>query len=115
LKPKSVKDMEQSLKKSKEITRMLQEWSGGKQEALDALLPLVYEELHRQASRYLHRERAGHTLQTTALSFQASAATRSPLAVTPWRNQAERRKREPCLRNYQNYQPNVTFRHITLR
>ncbi|MDQ3749061.1 MAG: ECF-type sigma factor, partial [Acidobacteriota bacterium] len=40
---------------------MLQEWSGGKQEALDALLPFVYEELRRQASRYLRRERAGHT------------------------------------------------------
>ncbi|MEJ7700233.1 MAG: ECF-type sigma factor [Pyrinomonadaceae bacterium] len=63
--------MEQPLEKSPEITRMLQEWSGGKQEALDALLPLVYAELHRQASRYLRRERAGHTLQTTALIHEA--------------------------------------------
>ena len=50
---------------------MLQEWSGGKQEALDALLPLVYAELHRQASRYLRRERRDHTLQTTALIHEA--------------------------------------------
>jgi len=50
-----------------EITEMLQEWSGGKQEALDALLPLVYNELHRQAAGFLRRERVGHTLQTTAL------------------------------------------------
>ncbi|MBA4184715.1 MAG: sigma-70 family RNA polymerase sigma factor [Acidobacteria bacterium] len=63
--------MEQAVNKSKEITRMLQEWSGGKQEALDALLPLVYAELHRQASRYLRRERPDHTLQTTALIHEA--------------------------------------------
>ncbi len=63
--------MEQSHEKSQEITRMLQEWSGGKQEALDALLPLVYAELHRQASRYLRRERPDHTLQTTALIHEA--------------------------------------------
>ena len=63
--------MEQSHEKSQEITRMLQEWSGGKQEALDALLPLVYEELRRQASRYLRRERPDHTLQTTALIHEA--------------------------------------------
>jgi len=50
------------------ITEQLRAWSGGKdKEASDALLKLVYEELHRQARRYLSRERAGHTLQTTAL------------------------------------------------
>ena len=53
------------------ITEMLREWSDGKQEALDNLLPLVYDELHRQASRYLRRERQGHTLQTTALINEA--------------------------------------------
>jgi len=50
-----------------EITRMLREWSKGDRGALDELIPVVYDELHRQASRYLHRERPGHTLQTTAL------------------------------------------------
>lgn len=46
---------------------MLRELSDGKQEAWDNLLPLVYDELHRQATRYLRKERQGHTLQTTAL------------------------------------------------
>ncbi len=51
---------------------MLREWSdGGKREAFDNLLPLVYDELHRQAARYLRKERPGHTLQTTALINEA--------------------------------------------
>ena len=50
------------------ITEQLQDWSRGKdQKPSDAVLNLVYDELHRQAHRYLSRERAGHTLQTTAL------------------------------------------------
>lgn len=50
------------------ITERLRDWSGAKDaEASDALLNLVYDELRRQAHRYLSRERAGHTLQTTAL------------------------------------------------
>ncbi|MEP6946392.1 MAG: sigma-70 family RNA polymerase sigma factor [Acidobacteriota bacterium] len=53
------------------ITEMLREWSDGKREALDSLLPLVYDELHRQAARYLRKERPGHTLQTTALIHEA--------------------------------------------
>jgi RNA polymerase sigma-70 factor (ECF subfamily) len=54
------------------ITEQLRDWSGGKdKEASDAVLNLVYEELHRQAQRYLRRERAGHTLQTTALVHEA--------------------------------------------
>ncbi len=57
--------------KAPEITQMLREWSDGKQEALDNLLPLVYDELHRQASRFLRKERQGHTLQTTALINEA--------------------------------------------
>ncbi len=50
---------------------MLRELSSGKSEAWDNLLPLVYDELHRQAERYLRRERQGHTLQTTALINEA--------------------------------------------
>ncbi len=46
---------------------MLREWSGGNRAALEDLMPLVYDELHRQAARFLSRERAGHTLQATAL------------------------------------------------
>jgi len=79
--------MEQSLKKSPEITRMLQEWSGGNHDALDALLPLVYAELHRQASRYLRRERAGHTLQTTALIHEAYLKLIDQRTVN-WQNRA---------------------------
>jgi RNA polymerase sigma factor (TIGR02999 family) len=49
------------------ITELLVAWSGGDQDALDRLMPLVYDELHRQAARFLSRERSGHTLQPTAL------------------------------------------------
>ena len=56
---------------NQDITAILQDWSNGKREALDELLPLVYDELRRQAARYLRRERADHTLQTTALIHEA--------------------------------------------
>jgi RNA polymerase sigma factor (TIGR02999 family) len=49
------------------ITLMLRQWSDGNREALDGLLPMVYDELHKQAARYLRRERPGNTLQTTGL------------------------------------------------
>ncbi len=54
-----------------EITEMLRELSDGKPEAWNNLLPLVYAELHRQAARFLRKERPGHTLQTTALINEA--------------------------------------------
>lgn len=54
-----------------EITEMLRACSGGNREALDQLVPLVYEELHRQARNYLKRERKHHTLQTTGLVHEA--------------------------------------------
>ena len=50
-----------------EITQWLMAWQGGDSEALEKLLPLVYDELHRQALRFFSREPAGHTLQPTAL------------------------------------------------
>ena len=50
-----------------EISRLLQAWRRGNRKALDDLLPLVYDELHRQARRFLRRERQNHTLQPTAL------------------------------------------------
>lgn len=53
------------------VTRLLIGWSKGDKEALDALVPLVYDELRRQAARYLRHERVGHTLQTTALIHEA--------------------------------------------
>jgi RNA polymerase sigma factor (TIGR02999 family) len=54
-----------------EVTTLLMNWSGGETEALDRLLPLVYDELHRIAGRYLRKERQDHTLQTTALVHEA--------------------------------------------
>ena len=54
-----------------EITQLLTEWSDGNQTALDKLYPLVYDELHRMARRYMNREPKGHTLQTTALINEA--------------------------------------------
>jgi RNA polymerase sigma factor (TIGR02999 family) len=53
------------------MTRLLAAWSEGDREALERLLPLVEEELHRLAHRYMKREREGHTLQTTALVNEA--------------------------------------------
>ena len=49
------------------ITQLLRAWGNGDRQALERLTPLVYEELHRAAHRYMADERAGHTLQTTAL------------------------------------------------
>ena len=63
--------MEETSLKPGEITEMLKECSGGNREALDKLVPYVYEELHRQAHRYLNHERQGHTLQTTGLVHEA--------------------------------------------
>src|SRR5689334_6861087 len=50
-----------------EITQWLTASQGGDPAALEKLLPLVYDQLHRQALRFFARERAGHTLQPTAL------------------------------------------------
>ena len=55
-----------------EITEMLRDWSdNNRADSADALLKLVYDELRRQARRYLQKERRGHTLQTTALVHEA--------------------------------------------
>jgi len=54
-----------------DITEMLQRWSNGDRRSLDELMPLVYDELHRQAVRFLRRERPGHTLQASALLNEA--------------------------------------------
>jgi RNA polymerase sigma factor (TIGR02999 family) len=54
-----------------EISRLLRAWSEGDQQALDSLTPIVYNELHRLARQYMRRERAGHSLQATALVNEA--------------------------------------------
>ena len=53
------------------ITELLAGYARGDKESLDQLMPIVYDELRRQAARYLRREQAGHTLQTTALIHEA--------------------------------------------
>jgi RNA polymerase sigma-70 factor, ECF subfamily len=53
------------------VTQLLIDWSNGDQSAFDKLIPLIDEELRRLAHHYMSRERAGHTLQTTALVNEA--------------------------------------------
>ncbi len=54
-----------------EVTSLLQAWGQGDADAGERLFPLVYAELRRQARRYLRGERAGHTLEPTALAHEA--------------------------------------------
>jgi len=60
-----------SIDSSSEITDLLLAWNEGEPEALEKLVPLVESELRRLARSYMRRERAGHTLQTTALINEA--------------------------------------------
>ena len=70
------------------VTQWLLEWGkSDRKDALDQMLPVVYEELHRLASHYLSREATGHTLQPTALVHEAWLS----LVDTPaqsWQNRA---------------------------
>lgn len=54
-----------------QISRLLEDWRQGNQQARDALIPLVYDELRRLARRYLRRERPDHTFQSAALVHEA--------------------------------------------
>ena len=54
-----------------DVSTLLRAWSDGDQDALQALTPIVYKELHLLARRYLRRERTGHSLQATALVNEA--------------------------------------------
>ncbi|MBP9663463.1 MAG: sigma-70 family RNA polymerase sigma factor [Pyrinomonadaceae bacterium] len=71
-----------------DITQMLAAFSGGDRDALDALLPLVYDELRRLASNYLERERSDHTLQPTALVHEAYLRLIDQRSVD-WQNRAQ--------------------------
>ena len=62
------------------VTQLLLAWSDGDQAALDQLVPLIYDELRRLARRYMAREHAGHTLQTTALVNEAY------MRLVDWKN-----------------------------
>ncbi len=69
-------------------TQLLRAWSDGDRRALDDMLPLVYDELHRLAARYLGRERPDHTLQPTALVHEAYLRLVRQREVD-WRNRAQ--------------------------
>lgn len=71
-----------------EVSALLAEMRSGRKEALDKLLPLMYKELRRLAGHYMKDERAGHTLQPTALVHEAFLR----LAVqdrADWKNRAQ--------------------------
>ncbi len=70
---------------SNNVTQLLREWNSGSNEALDKLLPIIYEELRARAARYLRRERPGHTLQTTALVHEAYLRLAGAQDL-PWQN-----------------------------
>jgi RNA polymerase sigma factor (TIGR02999 family) len=65
------------------VTVLLQQWKAGDREALDALVPVLYRELHGLAHHYLRGERSGHTLQTTALVNEAylKMAQQGPVSI----------------------------------
>jgi RNA polymerase sigma factor (TIGR02999 family) len=70
-----------------DVTVLLAEMRGGRKDALDRLLPLVYGELRRLAAHYMKDERPGHTLQPTALVHEAFL--RLAGQQTDWRNRAQ--------------------------
>ncbi len=70
-----------------EPTELLRAWSQGDESALDRLVPLVYEELHRLARRYMRQERPDHTLQATSLVNEAYLRLIDVNRVE-WRNRA---------------------------
>jgi RNA polymerase sigma factor (TIGR02999 family) len=73
--------------KPQELTRLLIGWSDGNQEALQQLMPLVYDELRRLAAAYLRRERPDHTLQSGALVSEAYLRLIDQTRVR-WKNRA---------------------------
>jgi RNA polymerase sigma factor (TIGR02999 family) len=54
-----------------QVTQLLKAWSEGEAAALEKIMPLVYQELHGMARRYMAQQRPGHTLQPTALVHEA--------------------------------------------
>ena len=70
-----------------EITQLLQSWSHGDKAAIDKLMPLVYDELHSMARRYMSNEKPGHTLQATALVNEAYLRLVSGSGAN-WQNRA---------------------------
>ena len=71
-----------------DVTRLLQAWNDGQPGALDALMPIVYGELHRLAKASLRRERPDHTLQATALVNEAYVRLVGQTRMR-WQNRAQ--------------------------
>jgi len=72
---------------SHQITLLLIDWSKGDEFALEQLMPLVYDELHQMAKRYMRRQSAGHTFQTTELIHEAYLKLAHQNGQT-WQNRA---------------------------
>jgi RNA polymerase sigma factor (TIGR02999 family) len=72
---------------SADVTRLLQQWSSGQEQALDLLLPQIQHELRKLAASYLRKERPDHTLQPTALVNEAFLKLVDQRAVK-WQNRA---------------------------
>jgi len=70
-----------------DVTSMLVQWGQGDREALDRLMPVVYDELHRMAERYFRRERSDNTLQPTALVNEVYIRLINQSGVS-WQNRA---------------------------
>jgi RNA polymerase sigma factor (TIGR02999 family) len=71
-----------------EITKLLKDWSDGDQTALDKLMPLVHDELHRLAHGQMRREQPGHVLQTSALINEAYIRLVDDQPRIRWENRA---------------------------
>ncbi|MGA9770658.1 MAG: sigma-70 family RNA polymerase sigma factor [Blastocatellia bacterium] len=71
-----------------EVSRLLAGWGSGDADALDELIPLVYDELKRLAHHFMRQERAGHTLQTTALVGEAYLRL-ADQKHTQWKNRSQ--------------------------
>lgn len=75
------------MQEQENVTKLLLELSNGEHSAVDALLPVVYDELKKLAASYLRRERVGHTLQPTALVHEAYIRLIDQTRVN-WQNRA---------------------------
>lgn len=73
---------------SDEVSRLLDAWSAGETQALDQLMPLVFDELHKIARRHLRKESANHTLQPTALVNEVYLKLKEQRKVQ-WTSQTE--------------------------
>lgn len=79
--------MEENPIQQHKIMQLLEAWRAGDRNALMELTPIIYRELHLLAVRYMRRERAGHTLQATALVNEAfTRLVRGPISINDTRH-----------------------------